>query len=101
MASQGELRMPSHVDDFFERYLRRAAGPGAAEKPSTPAGAETHIHGDVDGDVVVEPGAALRINGEVGGDAIIDGALMIAGGVGGDFVVHPGGAFTNRGMSTG
>jgi cytoskeletal protein CcmA (bactofilin family) len=85
--------MPSHVDEFFERYLRRAARPAGAQPRAADADcAETQIHGDVDGDVVVEPGAALRINGEVGGNlsARSRSNAHVVGDIGGDVIVEPG-----------
>jgi hypothetical protein len=85
--------MPSHVDEFFERYLHRASrGAEAPARSAAVACAETQINGDVEGDVVVEPGAALRVNGEVGGDLSARSRSLahVAGDVGGDVVVEPG-----------
>jgi cytoskeletal protein CcmA (bactofilin family) len=85
--------MPSHVDEFFERYLHHASrGTEAPARSAAAVCAETQIHGDIEGDVVVEPGAALRVNGEVGGDlsARSRSVARVAGDVGGDVVVEPG-----------
>jgi cytoskeletal protein CcmA (bactofilin family) len=84
--------MPSHVDEFFERYLQRASRGAGAPGSAAMVCAETQIHGDVEGDVVVEPGAALRVNGEVGGDlsARSRSTAHVVGGVAGDVVVEPG-----------
>lgn len=85
--------MPSHVDEFFDRYLQRASrGDDPPPRSAASFVAETQINGDVDGDVVVEPGAALRVNGEVGGNLSARSRALahVAGGIGGDVVVEPG-----------
>ncbi len=85
--------MPSHVDEFFERYLHRPSrGTEAPARAAAIVCAETQIHGDVEGDVVVEPGAALRVNGEVGGNlsARTRSHAHVAGDIAGDVVVEPG-----------